>query len=119
MPEIAPELRLLKFAGESCSACVAMDRAQTLEKFASKHPGVRIVKLLVNDKDGESPAGTEYEKNYKISDAYGVEVLPTLILEVKNGGELVRFEGACSLKELEVAFDESIVTWKASQQIPW
>jgi protein-disulfide isomerase len=114
-----PELRILKFAGESCSACVAMERAGTLEKFVAKHPTVQVKKLLVNDKDGESPTGTEYEKNYKLSDAYGVEVLPTLILEVKAGGELVRFEGACSLKELEEAFDEAIQTYEASKQIPW
>lgn len=114
-----PTVRLLKFGGESCSACIAMDKANTLEKFIAKYPEVKLLKLNVNDKDGESPAGTEYEKNYEISDAYGVDQLPTMVFELKGGGELLRFEGAASLKELEEAYEEALATWKASLQIPW
>ena len=119
MAENLPQVRLIKFGGESCHVCIAMERAQTLEKFIAKHPEVKLTKLDVNNKEGESPDGTHYEKNYKISDAYGVSVLPTLVFEVREGGELLRFEGGASMKELEESYEEAIVGWRASKEIPW
>lgn len=114
-----PQVRLIKFGGLSCHVCIAMDQARTLEKFIERHPEVRLLKLDVNDKEGDSPDGSDFEKNFKLSDALGVEVLPTLIFEVKGGGELLRFEGAATLKELEESYLEAVESWKASQQIPW
>ena len=96
-----PQVRLIKFGGASCHVCVAMDNAKTLEKFVEKHPEVKLLKLDVTDKKGDAPDGSEYKKNFDLSDALGVEVLPTLIFEVKGGGELLRFEGGATLKELE------------------
>ncbi len=119
MTKPLPEIRLIKFGGENCHVCVAMERTGILEKFAAKHPEVRLLKLDIADKKGDSPAGSTYEKNFKLSDAFGVEVLPTLVFEVKGGGELLRFEGGATLKELEESYEEALVTLKAAQELPW
>ncbi len=104
------EVRLINFSGESCPVCVGMERSGTIEKFVARHPEVKVVKLLINNKSGESPAGTDYAKNFKLSDAYGVEVVPTLVFETKGGGELLRFEGGASLKELAAAARRSLAS---------
>lgn len=114
-----PEIRIITFSGESCPVCVGMEKAGTVAKFIAKHPEVKAKTLMINDKNGESPKGTEYEKNYELSDAYGVEVVPTLVFEVKEGGELLRFEGGASLKQLEESYEEAIVGLKASREISW
>jgi thiol-disulfide isomerase/thioredoxin len=94
-------LRLFKFGAPTCSACVAMDKARTLEKFADKHPDIEIVKYELTDAEGEARAGTEFARNSTLADAYEVQALPTLVIVGKDGGILQAFEGGAGLAQLD------------------
>ncbi len=109
----APKMRILKFGSKTCGACIAMDRAKTLEKFVERHPNVSIVKFDVSDEENESPKAAalgdvDYEANMKLSDDYGVEALPTLVFEVETFGEMRRMEGAGNLKQLEAEYEKAL-----------
>lgn len=114
-----PKIRLLKFGSLTCGACESMARARTLERFRQKHPEVNVVDLLISDAKGNSPEGSDFAKNYKLSDDYGVQSLPTLIFEVENVGEVIRFDGAASLKQIEEAYDLLTTSAALATKIPW
>lgn len=65
------KLKLVKLGAAWCPPCKAMARAQTLEKFADKHPDVKIE---VHD-DTES-GSTRWEA---IANKYDVKSVPTII----------------------------------------
>lgn len=102
-----PKITLIKFGGDFCSPCKALDRAKTLEKLVARHPNVTIVKHNVADKEGMTPPGSEYEKGEKLAQIYGVNGLPTLVFEDANQHELGRFEGGIRLDELEELYQKS------------
>lgn len=102
-------LRLFKFGAPTCSACNAMDKAKTLEKFAEAHPDVEIVRMELNNAEGETPDGSEFAKNTKIADAYEVQALPTLLFVGKDGGILQAYEGGCNVKQLDKLYAHSKV----------
>jgi thiol-disulfide isomerase/thioredoxin len=122
-----PKARLLKFGSKTCGACIAMDKARVLERLQSEYPDVKVVKLDISDDDGESPApkamgDVDYKTNYKLSDDYEVTMLPTLVLEVENAGELGRIEGAASFKQLKELMGEYEFLCESIEQsakIPW
>jgi len=119
--------RLIKFGSKTCGACVAMDRAKTLERFADKHPGITVLKLDVTNEEGDAPPAkalgeVDYAKNYKVSDDYEVEGLPTLVMEVEGLGEVGRIEGAANLKQLEElydAYEDALAAVERSNALPW
>ena len=120
------KMRLVKFGSKTCGACIAMERAKTLEKFASEFPDVQIIKLDVSDESGESPPAVpddptsiDYKKNYAISDKYEIEALPTLVFEVEGAGEIARIEGAANLKQLRELMEETLDYAKRSEVITW
>lgn len=119
MTTIVPPLRILKFGGLSCSFCVAMKKTRLLERFVENHPGISITELDVNDAAGEVPPGSVYEKNYEISEKFGVEALPTILILTKDGGEVLRIEGSMSPAQLEKAYVEALETLEAGAEIPW
>ena len=114
---VAPALRLIKWGSKSCPACAAMDRSRLLERFQQSHPDVVVIKLDVNDEEGDAPRGSEYEKNYKLSDVYGVESLPTLVFETLDGGELAVLEGGAPMHTLEKTYRDAKERLEAAQQI--
>lgn len=116
--------RLIKFGSKTCGACIAMDRAKTLEKFQERYPEVTILKLDISDEEGESPAprglgDINYKANYALSDEYEVTALPTLILELAGCGEVMRLEGAANLKQLDEMYTSTFEYAGRANRIPW
>lgn len=90
-------IKLIKFGGEFCAPCRAMDKAQTLEKFAAKYPEVHVIRVDTADKKG-----VPYLDGEKVAEAYGITALPTLVFErIGEVGELVRADGAHKLADIE------------------
>lgn len=110
-------MRLVKFGTKTCPACVAMDRSRLLERFAQKYPEVKIIKLDAGDEDGEQPKGSEYAKNWDLSEVYGVDAFPTLIFETDEGGELASLEGGVPMHELEKTYKQAQARLKAAADI--
>lgn len=94
------KIRLLKFGGGSCPACRAMERAGTLDRFASDNPDVPVHRLDVYDDRGEAAPGSIYEAANTVSDTYEVRALPTIIIETLDGRELAREEGGLNGPQL-------------------
>jgi thiol-disulfide isomerase/thioredoxin len=94
------KLKLIKFGSKTCPACKSMDRTGVLERIAQERD-VEVYNIDISDEQGDSPPGSAYEKAYEMSDEYDVTALPTLIVETPDGGELVRYEGACNFKTLD------------------
>lgn len=117
--------RLLKFGSKTCAACAAMDKAKTLTRFQEAFPQVIVQSVDVSDENSESPSadessdGVDYEANYKLSDEYLVQSLPTLIFEVEGAGEIARIEGAASLKDLKEMFTEITDMRSRAEKLPW
>jgi len=113
MPAMPP-LRFLVFKSDGCAHCAALDKQQTIEKFITKHcaASTKIHRLSCADKDGETPDGTDYYKAYKLSDDYGVEMFPTVILEARlpdgSGLELSRTEGGVSSRDFDKTFTQAL-----------
>lgn len=62
---------LMKFGAAWCPPCRAMVRQRTLEKFADKHPDVKVV---VHD---DTENGSKVFE--RLADEWGVKNLPTII----------------------------------------
>lgn len=106
---------LLKFGGKACGACVAMDKANTLERLVEAFPQIELRKYDVTNEEGDAPEGSVFEKNYKLSDEYGVEYLPTMVFEDKEtGDELARAEGPQSFGALKSVAKEAIEELEAT-----
>lgn len=116
--EKKPQMRLIKWGSKVCPACSHMERSRILENFKATHPDVVIIKLDVADEEGETPKGSEYDRNMKLSDDYGVDSLPTLVFESMTGGELASWEGGIPVKELEKLHKAALARLEAAQQIP-
>ena len=124
---LAPQVRIIQFGSMTCGACASMDKARVLERFVEAHPEVVVLKLEIADKKGHSPSlrdatnphGIDFKKNYKLSDEYDVTALPTLVMEVKGVGEVVRIEGAATLKHLNEAYETTLAIAERSKLIPW
>jgi thiol-disulfide isomerase/thioredoxin len=102
-------IKVIKFGGLSCPACLAMNKAKTLDRLAEDFPIVDVISLDVNDADGETPKGSKFDENYALSDEYEVDTLPTIIFEdAESGDELNRVEGAVSFKDLRKVLDGAI-----------
>ncbi len=99
--------RAIKFGSKTCGACVAMDRAKTLERLAEANPDLELVKLDIGDEEGDCPRGSTFDDAFKLSDAYEVESLPTIIFESLDGGELAREEGGLAYRQLEKLFESA------------
>lgn len=113
----AEKVRLLKFGGLGCPACLAMDRAQILERVGETFGSQLTVRRYnVNDEDGESPKGSVFAEHYALSDEYEVEVLPTIIFEdAETGDELGRIEGGVSFRDLKKAVDEAFKEYESAR----
>ena len=124
-PPVAPtEIRLLKFGGLACPPCVAMAKSKMLERFAERHPGLKIKLVDVQDEHGDHPYGSAFHDNFEISNEYGVTNLPTLVFEARlpgtnRGVEMGRIEGGVSLRDLEKTWDNLMAQFEASEDIPW
>lgn len=116
--EAAPAVRLLKFSSKQCPACANMARSKVIERFLSAHPEVSFVALDCVDDEGETPEGSDYEKNMKLSDVYGVDSFPTLVFEAPGGGELSSWEGGIPASELEKTYKAAKARLEASLSIP-
>jgi thiol-disulfide isomerase/thioredoxin len=75
------KITLRKFGARWCPPCQAMVRHQTLEKFAAKHPEVRIV---VHDDSERGSSAFE-----RLADEWNVKNLPTIVW-LADGEELLR-----------------------------
>ena len=125
----APRVRLLKFGSPSCPPCVAMEKQKTLERLKDEFPELTIVKLDIYDIEGETPPGSEYERNNKISDEYDVEAMPTLVFERDTADgpvEFMRFEGGMAFSALrkeyvkeKEKFEALSSQLSAAKSIPW
>lgn len=132
--------RVLLFKSASCHFCEEMDKKKTIEKFTAKHypPKMPVQTLVCINDDGEAPEGSELEKNFRISDGYGVEGFPTVIIEgrKKDGTafEVARMDSSTvsdySARELDRVFkegmkavndlpDDTLSQDEAAKQIPW
>lgn len=104
-------MQLLKFGAEWCSACKAMTRQKTLEKFAEAHPEVKVRKLDLYDEDDDPPEGREAialaKEAAKLEKRYGIRALPTLIFTDGDGEELARVDHSVVLTELEKLFKQA------------
>lgn len=137
MPSM-PSLRFVVYKADGCAACAAMDKARTIESFIEKHcaTSTKIVRLACADAEGETPDGSEYAKNMKLSDDYGIEMFPTVVLEAKladgSGLELSRTEGGVSKKVFSDTFTQALEAFgeqvesdegrsqqEASRDLPW
>ena len=88
--------RLLKFGALNCGPCIALAKARTLERVAEEFPGIGIKVMDCEDKNGEAPPGTEFEKASALAEEYEVSAFPTIILEARGVGEVWRVEEAVS-----------------------
>lgn len=104
MTDPAEKVYLLKFSSKQCAACLSMARSRVLERFVAAHPEVQIIALDCVDEDGETPEGSSYERNMRLSDTYGVDSFPTLVFESVSGGELASWEGGVPMNELEKTY---------------
>ncbi len=106
----AAVIRVLKFGGLSCPACLAMKRANTLERLHDYFPGTfELAEYNVNDAQGETPEGSKFAEHYALSDDYEVEALPTIIFEdAASGDELGRIEGGVGVRDLKKAAEAAI-----------
>lgn len=87
---MAATIRLIKFGGPWCPACIAMDKARTLEQLAATAPDLELQKHECPE-DAEDP----------VADAYEAQSMPTLVFEeIATGKELLRFEGGLPLTRL-------------------
>lgn len=117
-------IRIVQFSADFCGVCKGIDKTQVVERFvdANSPPRMSIVKLLCGDKDG-AQSTPEYERNFKISDSYGVEGFPTFIIEGKrkdgSGFEIARVASdtvsAFTLKEFNRVFREGM---EAIEELP-
>lgn len=112
------QFRIMKFGGKSCGYCVEMKANKVLEKFVTRHPEVKVVELDVNDENGEV-TGVEMEAAFELSDEYNADSLPTVIFEARGVGEVLRMNGAPTLKELEAAYREILDAAAVSEKTPW
>lgn len=133
-------IRLLLFKREACPACDDMDKKRVVEKFTSKNypPKMGVQTLVCMDSEGEVPAGSTFEKNFRLSDGYGVEAFPTVIIEGKRKDgtafEVARMDSSTvssfSARELDRVFregmealedmpDDTMTQDEAAKQIPW
>jgi hypothetical protein len=94
-----------------------MNRSKVLERFTTTHPDVTVIALDCVDDDGDTPKDSEFEKNMKLSDVYGVDSFPTIIFEAPGGGELASWEGGIPLHELEKTYKAAKARLEASQSI--
>lgn len=88
--------KLIKFESGTCGYCKSMDKTKVLEKFAAKNPDVQVLKCMISD-----DKGVPYLDGEKWATAYGINALPTLVVEDSNGRELAREEGALPVSALE------------------
>lgn len=133
-------LRILTFKSSACPHCDEMDHKKVIDKFIGKHFPPKIVAqtLVCLDDSGEAPEGTDFAKNFRISDGYGVQAFPTVIIEgrKKDGTafEVARMDSetvsAFSARELDRVFkqgmavvedlpDDTLSQDEAAKQIPW
>ena len=123
MATSTPKIRILKFVSKTCSACAAMSKARTVERFVEKHPEVAVVEKVISDESNEVPDGTEYEAAYALADGYGVSAVPTLIFEAQHHGEVSRVEGAVNLKQLEDEYEAAVAEYTELREnegaTPW
>lgn len=75
------KLTILKIGARWCGPCNALARARTLEKFAEKHPDIRVE--IHDDTDAGNARWEEFADRWK------VKALPTLIWLYK-GEEVLR-----------------------------
>lgn len=87
------KITLLKIGAKYCAPCKAMDRAGTLDKFAAKHPDVRVEQHDDNEYGDSKPWA-------RLADKWKVRDVPTLIW-VAGGEELLRSNnvGARAIEE--------------------
>lgn len=132
--------RLLVFKSAVCSHCEAMDKAKVVEKFTAKNfpPKIPVTTLVCLNEEGEVPAGSDFEKAFKVSDGYGINAFPTVVFEGrrKDGSafEIARADGSTvsdfSLKEflrvyrdgmeqVEEMPDDIMTQDEAAKTIPW
>ena len=112
-------LRLLKFGAEGCQPCRAMAKARTLERIAEAFPGLKVQSYDCENAEGEVPEGSTYEEASQLADKYDVQAFPTLILEAKGAGEIMRIEDAISFVDLRREIEDRIKAMELSNENPW
>ncbi len=93
------KLTLLKIGAGWCAACSALDRRGTLDKFAEKHPDVKVEQ----HDDTEVGGNTRWET---FADRWKVKNIPVLIW-VARGEELFR-SGDVSAAGIEAQYRRAL-----------
>lgn len=105
------KIRLLKFGATWCGPCKALARAKTLEKFAEKHPDVKLELYDVVDED-DLEEGQELTKDQvatnELSAHYDVQAFPTILFVDSDGELLGELQDAPTMKNLEALYAEVI-----------
>lgn len=92
------KLTLMKFGAAWCPPCREMLRRGTLEKFAEKHPEVKVV---VHDDTEEGSKAYE-----KLANRWGIKNVPTLIW--MHGGEELFRSSDVSARGIEAQFEKAV-----------
>lgn len=92
------KLTLLKFGAAWCPPCRDMVKRQTLERFAEKHPEVKVI--VHDDTEDGSKA---YEK---LADRWGIKNIPTLIW--MHGGEELFRSSNVGARDIEEQFQRAV-----------
>lgn len=121
MANVYSHVRIIAFTSKSCGFCEEMERKRVLERAQERFTGLKVIKLITGDEDGEVST-PEYEKNVELAEAYEAEGLPTLIVESKlpDGQvmEIQRVDGAPTFREL-ADFLEGLTPVEEHTKIPW
>jgi thiol-disulfide isomerase/thioredoxin len=99
-------MKLLKFGAEWCGPCQSMKKAKTLEKFAEKHPDVKVEDYWTKEyPEGHAKEGQEIEDDPAnvLAEKYEIQALPTLLFIDAEDEDLIlaQDEGAMSMAMLE------------------
>lgn len=97
-------LKLVKVGAKWCPPCRAADRSGVLEKFAAKHPDVKLEQHDDPSEDGAPTAGTKRWSNF--ADSLGVKNLPSVIW-FHAGEELFRTSDL-SVRGLEQQYEKAL-----------
>ncbi len=92
------KLTLLKIGAAWCPGCKALDRAGTLNKFAARHPEVKV------EQHDDTQTGSKVFE--KFAAKWNVKSIPVLIFTA-GGEELVRTEDV-SITGMEKAFEKAL-----------
>lgn len=98
------KMKLLKFGGTWCGPCVAMEKAQTLEKLAAGKSDliVEVIDLPEEENEIETPNETR-------ANDFDVQALPTIIFCTEDEEVILADNsGAMSLPDLEKMYQKAL-----------